>query len=124
MERPLPPFLSTVVFLRVLFYLQLYSYFSLTTFLTVLLTLFTLMLMTQLYILLLISNLLPLLRLELLLVFNFPILSCRSGWNFPVGSWQPCEIQLFKNSTSSHLPLKNTSQLSYPLRWLSRLTCK
>src|ERR1700755_197907 len=58
MERPLPPFLSTVVFLRVLFYLQLYSYFSLTIFSTALLTLFTLMLMTQLYILLLISNLL------------------------------------------------------------------
>src|ERR1700755_2172940 len=38
MERPLPPFLSTVVFLRVPFYLQLYSYFSLTIFSTALLS--------------------------------------------------------------------------------------
>src|SRR5678816_1035386 len=37
--------------------------------------------------------------------------SCRSGWDFPVGSPQPCKIQLFKNSTSPHLPLKNTSDL-------------
>src|SRR6201990_2261947 len=74
MGRPLPLFLSTVVFLRALFYLQPCSYFSLTIFSTALLTLFTLMLMTQLYILLLISNLLPLLLLELLLVFFFPIL--------------------------------------------------
>src|ERR1044072_6741986 len=74
MERPLPPFLSTVVFLRALFYIQPYSYFSLTIFSTALITLFTLMLMTQISILLLISNLLPLLFLEMLLVFNFPTL--------------------------------------------------
>src|ERR1044072_8841579 len=49
MERPLPPFLSTVVVLRALFYLQPYSYFSLMIFSTALLTLFTLTLMTQLY---------------------------------------------------------------------------
>src|ERR1044072_5311926 len=85
MERPLPPFLSTVVFLRVLFYLQLYSYFSLTIFSAALLTLFTLMLMTQLYILLLISTLLPLLLLELLLVFSFPILFLPIWMGFPGG---------------------------------------
>src|ERR1044072_5462462 len=60
MGRPLPLFLSTVVFLKVQFYLQLYSYYSLTIFSTALLTLFTLMLMTQLYILIFISNLIPL----------------------------------------------------------------
>src|SRR5678816_3123612 len=60
MEQPLPPFLLIVVFLKVLFYLQLYSYFSSTISSAVLLTLFTLTPMTQLSILLLISNLLPL----------------------------------------------------------------
>src|ERR1044072_3297722 len=97
MERPLPPFLSTVVFLRVLFYLQPYSYFSLTIFLTALLTLFTLMLMAQLNILLLISNLLPLLLLVLLLFFFFPILFLPTWMGFRSGD-QPCETQLFKNS--------------------------
>ena len=72
-ERPLNPFLSTVLFLSVLFYLQLYSYFSLATFSAALPTLLTLMLMTQLSILLLISNLLPLLILDLLPIFNFQI---------------------------------------------------
>src|ERR1700755_1041871 len=85
MERPLPPFLLTLVFLRVPFYVQNYSFFSLTIFSTALLILLTLMLMTQLCILLLVSNLLPLLLLELLLVFNFPILFLPIWMGFPGG---------------------------------------
>src|SRR5678816_2839460 len=73
MEQPLPPFLLTVVFLRVLFYLQLYSYFSSTIFLAALLTLFTLMPMTQLSILPLILIVSPRLYLELPLVYSFPV---------------------------------------------------
>src|SRR5678816_250415 len=45
MERLLHPFLLIVVFLKVLFYLQLYSYFSSTISSAVLLTLFTLCLL-------------------------------------------------------------------------------
>src|ERR1700755_141618 len=60
-------------------------YFSLTIFSTALLTLFILMMTTQLYILLLISNLLPLLLLELLLVFFFPILFLPIWIEFPGG---------------------------------------
>src|ERR1700755_3266671 len=100
MERPLPPFLSTVVFLRALFYLQPYSYFSSTIFSAALLTLFTLMLMTQLYILLLISNLLPLLLLELFLVFNFPILFLLTWKGFPGGVIATLGNSTLKNSTS------------------------
>src|SRR5678815_144093 len=73
MEQPLPPFLLIVVFLRFLFYIQLYSYFSSTIFLAALLTLFTLMLMTQLSILPLISIVLHRLYLGLPLVYSFLI---------------------------------------------------
>src|SRR6201990_1147781 len=73
MERLLLPFLSIVVFLRVLSYLLLYSYFSLIIFSAVHLTLSIYMLMNQPSILLLISNLLLPLHLELLLVFIFQI---------------------------------------------------
>src|SRR5678815_5445265 len=85
MERPLPPFLLIVVFRKVPFYLQLYSYFSSTISSAVLPTLFTLMPMTQPSTLLLTSNLLPLLLLELPLVFSFPILSLSIWMGFPGG---------------------------------------
>jgi hypothetical protein len=85
MERLLLPFLLIVVFRKVLFYLQPYSYFSLTISLTAPLTLFILTPMTQLSILPLISNLLLLLHLELLLDFNFPILFLLIWMGFPGG---------------------------------------
>src|SRR6201990_519348 len=74
MGRLLLPFLSIVVFLRVLSCPLLYSYFSLMIFSAAHLTLSIHIPMIRLSILLLISNLLPALQLELLLVFIFPIL--------------------------------------------------
>src|SRR5678815_2312616 len=74
MGRLLLPFLSIVVFLRVLSYLLLYSHFSLMIFSPAHLTLSTRMPMTRPFILQLISILLLLLILELPLVLIFPIL--------------------------------------------------
>src|SRR6201990_2691117 len=103
MERPLPPFLSIVVFLRVLFYLQLYSYFSLMIFSTALLTLFTVILMTQLYFLLLISNLLPL----LLLIFNFDSILANLDW---ISWWGHSNLVKFKSLKTQllHISLSKT----------------
>src|ERR1700755_2490064 len=85
MERLLLPFLSIVVFLRALSCLLLYSYFSLMIFLVVHLTLYIHMPMTQPSILLLISNLLLPLHLELLLVFIFSIPFLQIWIEFPGG---------------------------------------
>src|SRR5678815_5666282 len=78
-------FLSIVVFLRVLYYLLLYSCFSLMIFSPVHLTLSTHMTMTQPFILQLISILLLLLLLELPLVLIFPILFSLIWIEFPGG---------------------------------------
>src|SRR5678816_4236581 len=85
MGRLLLPFLSIVVFPRVLSYLLLYSYFSLMIFSPAHLTLFTHMPMTRPFILQLIRILLPLLLLELPLVLIFPILFSLIWIEFPIG---------------------------------------
>src|ERR1700755_1775274 len=85
MEQLLLPFLSIVVFLRVLSCLLLYSYFSLMIFSAVHLTLYIHMPMTQLSILLFISNLLLPLHLEFLLIYIFPIPFLQIWIEFPGG---------------------------------------
>src|ERR1700755_755850 len=85
MRRLLLPSLSIVVFLRALFCLLLYSYFSLMIFSVARLTLFIHMPMTRPTILLLILNLLPPLHLELPLVLIFPIPFLQIWIEFPSG---------------------------------------